>query len=163
MKPSSAKLVVEGLKEAGVTLVACLPDSWMWEVYHQVSQDKHFKTVPVCNEGEGVAICAGAWAGGKKAVMLMENSGLRVASEALGRLGGLPVMMFMGYRGDIGDGNWWAVPIGSTTEPMLNALKIPYAMVTDEGEIKKSIVRAFRTLDASRSHVAVLFSGDLIW
>src|SRR3990170_943514 len=142
MKPSSAKLVVEGLKEAGVTLVACVPDSWMWEVYHLISQDKHFKSVAVCNEGEGVAICSGAWLGGKKAVMLMENSGLRVASEALGRLFGAPVMMFMGYRGDMGDGNWWSVPIGTTTEPMLHALKIPYAIVTSEDEIKKSIGRA---------------------
>ena len=162
MKPACAELVVEGLKQAGVELTAVLPDSWLYEVYKLLTQDDDFRVVPVTNEGEGVAICAGAWLGGRKAVMIMENSGLRVASEALGRLQGIPVMLFMSYRGDLGDGNWWAVSMGKTTKPILEALSIPYAVVDKEEDIVKVIERAYKTLSASRSHVAVLFTGDTV-
>jgi sulfopyruvate decarboxylase subunit alpha len=162
MKPSCAKSVVQGLKQAGVNLAAVVPDSWLYEVYKLLGEDDNFRVVPVTNEGEGVALCAGAWLGGKKAVMLMENSGLRVACEALGRLQGMPVMLFMSYRGDLGDGNWWAVGMGKTTKPILEALGIPYAVVDKEEGIVKAVERAYKTLAASRSHVAVLFTGDTV-
>lgn len=163
MKASSVKQVVEGLKKAGVTLACVLPDSWLYDLYKELAHENEIKVVPVANEGEGVAICAGAWLGGTRAVMLMENSGVRVACEALGRLQGIPVMMFMSYRGDMGDGNWWAVRMGQTTEPVLTALQIPYQIVRQEENIKKAIDRGYKTLAASRSHVAILFSGDTIW
>ena len=40
----------------------------------------------MCNEGVGFSVCAGAWLGGKKPVLIMENSGLRVAAEYIARI-----------------------------------------------------------------------------
>jgi sulfopyruvate decarboxylase subunit alpha len=42
---------------------------------------------------------------GKRAALITENSGLRAATEQLARLGlgaGIPVIMVMSYRGELG-------------------------------------------------------------
>lgn len=68
------------------------------------------------NEGEGASIAAGAWIAGGRSVLVMENSGLRAACEALARLGlvnGIPVTMLMGYRGDLGSRIIGALIMGS--------------------------------------------------
>ncbi len=166
MKESSARLLVEEMKTAGINFVVCMPDSGLREVYSLTSNDSSFQCVTVPNEAEGVSIAAGAWLGTKKPVMLMENSGLRVASEALAQLGiarGIPVLLIMSYRGSLGDRFWWSVNIGTVMEPMLNSLRIPYRIVDKEEDIPGSIQQALRTLEASLNHVAVIMSGGTLW
>ena len=70
-------------------------------------------------------------------------------------------MLLMPYRGDLGDGVSWAQSMGATTEPILDALRIPYAVVRDETAIAPALVRAHRTMQASLNHVAVLFGIEL--
>ena len=166
MKDSAVKLMVKEMKTAGIRLVACLPDTGLREVYSLTKDDPYFQFVPVTNEGEGVAIAAGAWLGGKRSIMVMEASGLRVASEALARLGmgfGIPVLLLISYRGCLGDGNWWAVNQGVVLEPMLKALRIPYCVINKDEDIDGSLQRALRTLEASKYHVAVIMSGGTLW
>lgn len=166
MKESSAKLVVQEMKAAGINFVVQLPDTGLAQIYSLVSDDPAFQFIPVTNEGEGAAIAAGAWMGGKKSILCMENSGFRVASETLARLGlsfGIPVLMLMSYRGNLGDGNWWAQNHGILMEPLLQALRIPYAIINRDEEIEGSIQRALRTLEASKYHVAVVMSGGTLW
>lgn len=162
MRSSAAERVVQGLKDADVRFLATLSESWLFEVHRQAAADPHFSVVPVANEGEGVGICAGTWLGGKKSAILMENSGLRVACEPLARLQGIPVLLLMSYRGDWGDAPWWANNMGATTEPILDALRIPYRVVRREDEIVRSLTGAVRTLNAYKSHAAVLFGTELM-
>ncbi len=165
MKESCAERIIQGLKEAGVSIVCALPESHLKQVYVKASQDPAFRYIPVTNEGEGTSIAAGVWLTGKKAVMIMENSGLRMATESLSRLGlshGIPVVLLMSYRGDMGEPNWWGVAHGITMEPLLNALRIPYVVVRKEDEIVKAIVKAHRLADSSKYHTAVVFSGEVI-
>ena len=166
MKESSAKLLVKEMKDAGINFVVQLPDTGLREVYSLVKDDPAFQFVPITNEGEGAGIAAGAWFGGKRAILCMENSGLRVASETLARLGinaGIPVLLLMSYRGSIGDGNWWAINHGVVMEPLLKALRIPYCIIDNDEAIEGSLQRALRTLDASKYHVAVVVSGGILW
>jgi sulfopyruvate decarboxylase subunit alpha len=161
MRKAAAELVVKGLKDADISFLTTLSESWLFEVHRQVSADPFFTVVPVANEADGVGICAGTWLGGKKSAILMENSGLRVACEPLARLQGIPVLMLMSYRGDWGDPPWWAASMGATTEPLLAALRIPYRVVRREEEIVPSLARAVHSLNAYRSHVALLFGAEL--
>jgi len=162
VREAAAARFVEGLKAANINILTVLPDSWLFEVHRQVKADQFFSVVPVANEGEGVGICAGAWLGGKKAAILTENSGLRTACEPLARLQGIPVLLLMSYRGDWGDAPWWAANTGATTEPILNALKIPFKVVRQEADIVPSLTGAVRTMNAHRSHAALLFGGELM-
>jgi len=165
VKESHADLVIEGLKEAGVSVVCALPESHLKPVYVKAAKDPTFRYIPVTNEGEGASIAAGVWLTGKKSVMIMENSGLRMATESLARLGlthGIPVVLLMSYRGDLGEPNWWGIPHGITMEPLLHALRIPYVVVRKAEEIIPAIVKARRSADTSKYHTAVIFSGEVI-
>lgn len=166
MKDSAARLLVTEMKAAGINFVTQLPDSGLAEIYFLCRNDPSFQFVPVTNEGEGVAMAAGAWLVGKKSITCMEASGLRVASEALARLSmgiGVPVLLLISYRGAIGDGNWWAVNQGVVLEPLLKALHIPYSVIEKEEDIEGSLRQALKTIGASNNHVAVLMSRGTLW
>jgi sulfopyruvate decarboxylase subunit alpha len=162
MTPSSATLIVEALKQNEIRFITVLPDSWMYEVYEQILKDPYFKIVPVTHEAEGVCICAGAWCAGLRGAILMENSGLRSATEALGRLYCFPVLLLMSYRGDIGDRAYFGRPIGRTTEPILQALQIPYATIRKEADITVAVRDITQTFDTALGPVALLFSGETV-
>ena len=166
MKESAAKLMVKEMKSAGIKLITCLPDGGLKELYFLCQDDPDFEFVPVTNEGEGAAIAAGAWLGGKRALMFMENSGIRVASEILSRLNiglDIPVLLLMSYRGSIGEGNWWGETHGVMMEPMLKTLRIPYMIIEKEEDIEGSVRRAINTMDSSKNHVAIVIGGGLLW
>jgi sulfopyruvate decarboxylase subunit alpha len=164
MRAEVTEAVVEGLRTAGIDFVSYLPETWMHDVYDAVLADDGFEVVLGTNEGECVSICAGAWLGGRKAVAIFENSGLRVAAETLARLGighGIPVLMIMPFRGDFGDKDWWAQPHGLTLVPVLEALGVRYRIVRDAADVKPSIVRAWETLHSSKSPVAVVLGAEV--
>jgi sulfopyruvate decarboxylase subunit alpha len=97
--------------------------------------------------------------------MIMENSGLRMACESLAHLGlshGIPVLLLMSYRGDMGEPNWWGIGHRITMEPLLHTLRIPYVIVRKEEEIVEAIVNARISADTSKYHTAVVFSGEVL-
>jgi sulfopyruvate decarboxylase subunit alpha len=165
MRQAAVDAVISGLKRAGVSVVCYLPDSLFKELYPALDADPGLRTVRVTNEGEGAAICGGVFLSGKRAALVMENSGLRAATEHLARLGlgaGIPVIMLMSYRGELGENNWWAIPHGITMEPLLDALRVPHRIVRDAGEIERAITDAFDWSYAAYQHSAVVLGGDLV-
>src|ERR1700748_1361894 len=159
MKKSAVDKVIAGLKAAGVSVVCYLPDSLFKELYPALDQDPDIRTIQVTNEGEGAAICGGLFLSGKRAALIMENSGLRASIEPLARMGlgaGIPVIMLMSYRGELGENNWGAIPHGVTMEPLLNAMQIPYRVVRDEAEIGQAIVDAYTWAYAAYYHTAIV-------
>ena len=165
MTPGAVDAVIRGLKRAGVSIVCYLPDSLFKELYPALDADPDLRTIPVTNEGEGAAICGGVFLSGKRAVLVMENSGLRASVEQLARMGlgaGIPVVMMMSYRGDLGENNWWAIPHGITMEPVLQALRIPYRVVREEAAIETAIADAYASAYASYYHAAVALGGSIV-
>jgi sulfopyruvate decarboxylase subunit alpha len=165
MQPHLAGLVLKGLKEAQVRVVVALPDTLLKGVYQAAAKDPELRYIPVTNEAEGAAIAAGAYAGGKRSVLVMENSGLRASCEALARIGlvnAFPVVMLMGYRGDVGERFHWGLNHGITMEPLLQAMRIPWLMVEREEEIVSSVGRAVIHAVNSQYHSAVVFRYPLV-
>lgn len=163
--PEYARLFMEGLKEAGVSIVTALPESLLGTVYRLCREDNAIHYIPVSNEADMPGICAGAYLGGKKAVMIMENSGLRQACEPIARFSlchGMPMVMIMSFRGELGERNWWGHNHAQTMEPLLNALRIPFRFVREHGEIKTSIKRALAHADSSQWPVALAFTGKCV-
>lgn len=165
MNENAVNATIKGLKKAGVSIVCYLPDSLFKELYPALDADPDIRTIQVTNEGEGAAICGGVFLSGKRAALVMENSGLRASVEPLARMGlgaGIPVVMLMSYRGDMGENNWWAVPHGITMEPVLKALRIPYTVERDEEHIEQAIFDAFELAYSSYYHTAVALSGSIV-
>ncbi|MGQ0655519.1 MAG: thiamine pyrophosphate-binding protein [Betaproteobacteria bacterium] len=166
MLQDAAQAALAGLKEAGIDFVSGLPDGWQRNLHELIAADPHFKYVPVCNEGVGFSVCAGAWLGGRKTALIMENSGLRVAAEYIARISlgcGVPVLLMLSYRGDLGDTEHWAIPHAVVAEPLLDALRIPYVVVRHKEDLRATIKRAHRLSEAQLQPVAILISGDCIW
>jgi sulfopyruvate decarboxylase subunit alpha len=164
MRAEVTQAIVEGLNDAGINFVSYLPESWLHDVYDALIADDRFEVILGTNEGECVSMCAGAWLGGRKAAVVFENSGLRVAAETLARLGighGIPVLMIMPFRGDLGDKDWWAQPHGHTLIPMLEALGVRYRVVRDDADVRSSIVRGWETLHSSKSPVAIVLGAEV--
>jgi sulfopyruvate decarboxylase subunit alpha len=157
---------IAGLKGAGIDFVSGLPDGWQRNLHELIADDPDFRYVPVCNEGVGFSVCAGAWLGGKKPVLIMENSGLRVAAEYIARISlgtGVPVTLLLSYRGDIGETEHWGIPHGIVVEPLLDALRIKYQIVRHPTDLRQAIIRANRLAEAQLHPAAVLVSGSCIW
>ena len=87
MKASAVEKVIKALKASGVSVACYLPDSLLKELYPALDRDNDIRTIRVTNEGEGAGICGGVWLSGKRAVLVMENSGLRASIEPLARMG----------------------------------------------------------------------------
>ena len=85
MKPEAAKEALDALLASGIDFAACLPDSAFQELYLPLSAESRVDYIQVANEGDGVGICMGAWLGGKKPVLIMENTGFAVTPYALMR------------------------------------------------------------------------------
>ena len=96
MQEATVRAIVDGLKDAGIDFVVYMPDSFFFETIGMLERDPAFECVSVPNESVGMCLAAGAWLGGRKPVMLMENTGLFVAMNALTRFHqpfGIPVLM----------------------------------------------------------------------
>ena len=164
--PAALDAAHRGLREAGIDFVSGLPDGWQRELHERVEADPDIQYVPVGNEGVGFSLCAGAWLGGKKTALIMENSGLRVASEYISRISlgtGVPVTMLCSYRGDVGETEHWGIPHGIVAEPLLEALRIKYLVIRRVDELADAIKRAHRISEAQLHPAAVLVSGDCVW
>jgi len=160
-----ATVFLEGLKEAGVSIVAALPESLLASIYLACSRDNEIRYIPVSNEAELPGIVTGAYLSGKKAVMIMENSGLRQALEPIVRstyCHSLPMVMIMCYRGDLGEQNWWGHNHAQTMEPILDAVRIPWRAVRKIDDIKSSIKKAIDHSNSSQWPVALVMSGECV-
>ena len=166
MLAEASREALRGLKEAGINFVSGLPDGWQHDLHELIEADNDIQYVPVCNEGVGFSVCAGAWLGGKKTALIMENSGLRVASEYIARIAlgcGVPVLLLLSYRGDLGETEHWGIPHGIVAEPLLDTLRIPYQVVREPRDLRAAIKRAFRLSEAQLHPTAVLITGNCIW
>ena len=165
MKSRAVDAVLAGLKQSGVDFVSLLPDSDFSELQKKVVEDKTFSYVAVSNEAIGVGVCAGAWLSGKRPALLVPTSGLLVAAWPLTSLcmaWGLPLLLLIPFRGDIGDAFWLMGPYKDTTEPLLGVLHIPHVVVSKTEEVAKAIVDAQGSTISWQRPVAVLLTGETI-
>lgn len=164
-KAGYAELMLEGLLEADVSIIAALPESLLRGTYQLLERTDKLRYVRVSNEAEMPGICAGAYLAGKRSVMIMENSGLRQACEPLTRLSWahhVPMVLFMSYRGALGEKNWWGHNHAQVMEPILEALRFPYWYVNELNDIKPHITKAWNHADSSQWPVALIFGGDCV-
>lgn len=163
--PDASQLIVEGLKEANVGIVACLPDSLLKTTYRRLIDDPDIRYVPVSNEADLPGIVVGAYLGGKRAIMMMENSGVRQACEPIARFAfsyHLPIVMMVTLRGGFPERTWWGHAHAQTMAPILAALRIPSRTVQRREEIKASIAGAFTHAYSSQWPVALVMTGECV-
>lgn len=165
MTSEAAQELIEGMQEGGINFVSMLPESEFLTAQHAILKDTRFKCVPVCNETSGVAVCAGAWAGGMKPAMMMGAAGFTVASYGLAGVcirHGVPVLLLVTSH-EFPSHNWiFSVWNAYTVEPFLKSLVLPYNKISKISEVRKAIKDASQTCFAWMKPVAVLLTGEVI-
>src|SRR5664279_4466425 len=102
----SSQTIYKALKNAGINFVVSLPCVNLGKLMEMVDCDRDIIHVPVTREEEGFGICAGAYLGGKKPTILMQNSGLGNSVNVLAslyKLYQLPILMIISHRGTEGE------------------------------------------------------------
>jgi sulfopyruvate decarboxylase subunit alpha len=166
MNTEAANQTLQALMDSRIDFVACLPDSAFHELYVPLSAESKIDYVQVANEGDGVGICMGAWLGGKKPVLIMENTGFAVTPYALMRGPipfGVPMLLLIAYRGGFHDQRWFSVPMGWGTVPLLDAMRISYEFVTHTADIRTAINGAVKSMNSMQAPVAVVLAGELLF
>lgn len=113
--------IYNALKAAEVAQVCYVPDAGHSRLINLAHEDSAIQTTVLTTEEEGVALCAGAWLGGVRAVLLMQSSGVGncINMFSLLRNCGFGCVVLVTMRGEFGEFNQWQVPMGSITEEVL--------------------------------------------
>jgi sulfopyruvate decarboxylase subunit alpha len=157
--------LVQELKACGIRLIVRMPDSAITELWERVSDEGVFRTVQVSCEDEGIGICAGAYAGGLRAALVMANSGLMVSIyplACLAMLYRLPVFMLIAHRGTPGDKAYFQEYQGLTTVPLLDAVGVTNHPTISRPEDIDIVRPTFEYAWYYKRPTAVLLSGSFL-
>jgi len=156
-----AATVLDELRRCGVTHVVWLPDSETGYMYEAMLASD-LTLVPVCREGESIAIAAGLIMGGKRPVVLIQSTGFYESGDSVRGLAldlHLPLLLMNGYRGYPGQGRTPSDSAARFLEPMLDTWGIPHYVVESDATCHH-ISEAYRQAEANSHPAAVLMGKE---
>ena len=135
--------IIKELKKAQIKVVAALPDivtsdGLLWPI----SRDSDFKLIRICKEDEGVSICAALSFTDKRALLLMQQTGLLDSLNSI-RASAIeyqqPVCMMVGLQGKdpaekLSDAENYGVRI---IKPILQLMGLKTVVIESEADIFK--------------------------
>lgn len=150
------------LKNAGFDLFTGVPCSFLTPLINYALNEAEY--VNVANEGEAVAVAAGAALGGRRPVVMFQNSGLTNALSPLASLVQpyqIPLLGFVTWRGEPGlaDAPQHAL-MGAVTTRLLDLLGLAWAVLdTDPARVEHQVAQANAHLNGGRSYFFVVREG----
>ena len=162
----NSKIVFKGIKDAGITSLSALPETWLGLLLQQAERDPDVRLIQVAKEEEAIGIAAGAYFAGERHILLMQNHGFLAAINpivSLAQLYKIPLLMLISYRGHMGERDPWQTQGGMVTEPLLRTLGIPVWHLSNLHDAQRRIKDAQTLAHASLSPVAVLLTRELMW
>lgn len=156
--------VYDALKTAGIGIVTYVPDAGHARLINRAIGDPDMEAIVLTTEEEGVALAYGAWLGGRKAVLLMQSSGVGncVNMLSLMRTCRFPMLMVITMRGEWEEFNPWQVPMGSIVEPVLALCEANIYRASAPHEVEGVAERATQQAFGGERIVGVLLSQKLI-
>jgi sulfopyruvate decarboxylase subunit alpha len=157
----SPETVLAQMKQNGVTDVVWLPDSETNWLYLLMQAEPTLRLVGVSREGHACSIAAGLAAGGRKPLILIQNTGMIESGDSIrGWLLGLnvPVVMMVGYRGWTRHGVTTDTA-ATYTEKFLMAFGLTYYLVESDADAGR-ITTAFEEAERTRRPVVVLVGDE---
>lgn len=143
-----AKSFVETAKMAGFSLYTGVPCSYVKPFINYVIDASDLSYIGAANEGDAVAIATGAELGGKRAITMMQNSGLGNAVSPLTSLNAifkLPTLLIVTLRGEPGgpkDEPQHEL-MGQITTQMLETMRVGWSYFpTEEKDVGSALEQA---------------------
>ncbi|MEH2298515.1 MAG: phosphonopyruvate decarboxylase [Nostoc sp.] len=162
-----AEEFVEAARNLGFGWYTGVPCSFLTLFINYVINDVQLRYISAANEGDAVAIAAGAAIAGKPAVVMMQNSGLGNAVNPLTSLNyifRIPLLLICTLRGDrlLQDEPQHQL-MGQITDKLLQTMTIPWEFFpTDAAEIEPVLQRATVYMQQERCPYALIMRKGAI-
>jgi sulfopyruvate decarboxylase alpha subunit len=147
-----------------IELVSFVPDSGHKRLIELCGADPHLHTVTLTTEEEGVALAAGAFLGGKRAVLLMQSSGVGncINMLSLPRVCNMPFVTLVTMRGEWGEFNPWQLPMGQSTADILGRAGSVVQHVDDASRVGETVFAAGQMAFSTGRAVTVLIGQRVV-
>ena len=159
----SGESILRGIEAAGIGFVISVPDITTSEgLLRPLAQGAGPKLIRICKEDEGVGICAGLAHTGKRALLLIQQTGMLDSINAIRGVAveySLPICMMVGLlEKEPGvlpqESKRYGVRI---VEPILDAMGIAHHLIETDADIPK--IRPAIDAAYAGSHPVVLLIG----
>ena len=120
------KIVNDFIKNK-IEFVTTVPCKQLAGVIDEIEASKDIYHIPSNKEDEGMGLCAGAYMGGKRSAIIMQNTAIGVTINTLVTLiqyYNIPLPMLISYRGEIGEPVACQVEMAVHTKSLLKQLNI---------------------------------------
>ena len=120
--------IVADLVNNKVEFVTTVPCKQLAGVIEKIEDCKDIYHIPSNKEDEGMGLCAGAFMGGKRPAIIMQNTAIGVTINTLVTLTQyyrMPLPMLISYRGEVGEPVACQVEMAVHTKALLAQLNIP--------------------------------------
>ncbi len=146
----AADTFLEPAGQRGFDFYTGVPCSFLTPIINAVLGSRVIDYVGACNEGEAVAIAAGAWLAGRKTVVMCQNSGLGNMINPLTSLNApfrIPSLLIVTWRGQPGRQDEPQHELmGAITANLLDTMRIPHASFP---ETEDSVAPALEAAEAA--------------
>lgn len=137
------KAILDAVAAAGIHEIVALPDivtsdGLLWPL----ARDSRFRLTRLCKEDEGISICGAMSYAGRRALLMMQQTGLMDSLNALRAIGmdyGLPVCMIVGLQGKEPE----LPPERSASygvrivQPVLDAMGVVHDLIEGPGDVAR--------------------------
>src|SRR5689334_7361056 len=151
--PGWPQEVYRALKAAGIRQLCYVPDAGHRTLIELAHADPEIETTVLTTEEEGIALAAGAWLGGQRAVLLIQSSGV-------GNCVNMLVLVTM--RGEWAEFNPWQVPMGQATPAAFEIMGAQVHRVEEPGQAAPTVEAAAAMAFEGDQAIAVLFSQRML-
>ena len=163
----SARSFISAAKSHDFGLYTGVPCSYLKPFINFVIDSTDLRYVGAANEGDAIAIAAGASLAGQRSVAMFQNSGLGNAVNPITSLAytfRIPMLLIPTLRGEPGgpaDEPQHEL-MGAITTQMLELMRVPWEFFpVNEAEINSALERAERHLNAGESYALVMRKGSV--
>lgn len=157
----TARNVVDTLVDCGITHVVWLPDTESGFLFETLNSETRLKLVPICREGEAVAIATGLLVAGQKPVVIIQSTGLFESGDSMRGMAidyQLPLLFLIGYRGYEG-GKVSPDSAANFLEPVLKAWGVPYSLIDSDAGLEV-VQKAYQQSQTESRPIAVLIGKE---
>ena len=152
------------LDRHGFDFYTGVPCSLVEDLIGALEGDRPAPWIPAVREDVAVGLAAGAWLGGRRPAVIMQNSGLGTSLNALASLSlmyGFPALLIVTWRGFGGRDAPEHILTGEITPSLLDLLRIPHRTL-DAAHVAELLAWAMREMDARKSPVALLVPPGVV-
>ncbi len=125
---SVADKIVKDFIKNRIEFVTTVPCKQLAGVIEKIEDSEEIFHIPSNKEDEGIGLCSGAFMGGKRPAIIMQNTAIGVTINTLVTLTQyyrMPLPMLISYRGELGEPVACQVEMAVHTKALLQQLHIP--------------------------------------